>query len=780
MWLPKISKEVYKLPKSVQKSIPVLAAHPNGIFEHMREYSMCCRFSDINYAVADEEKKKEMFFGYQDLINTFDTGCLTKITIMNRRVNAGQLKQELFIPEKGDRMDAYRREINALNFERATVGNNNIIQDKYITVSAQKRDVQEAKALFLRVENNLKGYLAELGSRCERISSYERLQVLHDFFRTGNESDFHLDLELMRKKGHDFKDYISPDGMEFQDSCFKIDDLYGRAICLREYPSYMQDTMISEMMDLPKQMILSLDLIAKSTGEAIRVVNAKLLAIETEIANSTKKAGQLGNWNASVPLRLERMRDEMREMLHDLQDRDQRLILAQVTIVHLAESLEELNSDTDTLMSIGRKHMCQFGVLRYQQEQGLNTALPYGLRFTETLRTLTTESVAVMVPFTTQEVWDRGGICYGTNQISKNLLIADRRQLMNGNGFILGVPGGGKSFFAKAEMVPVYLQTNDDILIIDPEREYSPLVRLLGGEVIHIAAGSKSHINAMDLSHDITGDDDPLAIKSEFLLSLAEQFMGTANIGPRQKSIIDRCTRKLLTRKKTVPTLKDLYDLLLSQPEDEAKDIALCLEIFVTGSLNTFAHHTNVDTNNRLICYDIKDLGAHMKGTGMLVVLDAIFSRVARNRAMGKRTWIYIDEVWLLFRYQYTSDYLSEFWRRMRKYGGLMTGITQNVQDILKSDNASTMLANSEFILMLNQAATDSQELAKLLNISDSQLSYITNAPQGHGLLRRSSALIPFDATFNTNTQLYKAMTTKIEEVAQLENQGDKNSQGKA
>ena len=486
----------------------------------------------------------------------------------------------------------------------------------------------------------------------------------------------------------------------------------------------------------------------------------------------SKSQNQNNNFSAVVPYDLEQQRKESKEFLDDLTTRDQRMMFAVLTMVHTADSKEQLDSDTEALLTTARKHLCQFAVLKYQQMDGLNTVLPFGVRKIDALRTLTTESLAVFIPFRVQEIYHENGVYYGQNVISKNMIIANRRHLLNGNSFILGVSGAGKSFTAKEEMTNIILtDPNADIIIIDPEREYSPLVKAMQGEVIHISATSENHINAMDMNSDYGDGANPVILKSEFILSLCEQLIGGSSLGAKQKSIIDRCTASVYRYYQqgnymgTPPTLQDFREELLKQDEPEAQEIALAIELFTDGSLNTFAKHTNVDTHSRLICYDILDLGKQLQPIGMLVVLDSILNRITQNRAKGRNTFIFIDEIYLLFQHEYSANFLFTLWKRVRKYGAYCTGITQNVDDLLQSHTARTMLANSEFIIMLNQASTDRIELAKLLNISDLQLSYITNVGAGQGLLKVGSSLVPFVNKFPRNTELYKLMTTKFGEV---------------
>ena len=468
-----------------------------------------------------------------------------------------------------------------------------------------------------------------------------------------------------------------------------------------------------------------------------------------------------------MPYDMELQRKETKEMLDDLTTRDQRMMFGLLTMVHMADTKEQLDSDTDTLLSIARKHLCQLSVLKWQQVDGLNTVLPYGLRKINALRTLTTESTAVLIPFHTQEIMQPGGIYYGQNAVSKNMLVADRRKLLNGNSFRLGVSGSGKSFSAKEEIVDLALSTDDDILILDPESEFASLVESLNGEVIRISATSDTHLNALDMDAAYGDDKNPLIEKSEFILSLFEQLVGAGNLSAKEKSILDRCTADVYRDyirngyKGDMPTLKDLYRQLMLQPEEEARGLALSSELFINGSLNTFAQNTNVNTKSRIIDYDIRELGEQLMPLGMLVTLDSIFNRVIQNWKEGKTTWIFADEFYLLFRYKYSSDFFYRLYKRIRKYNGFVTALTQNVEELLKSDTARLMLANSEFLILLNQSSTDREELAALLNISDNQLSYITNVGAGRGLIRCSGNIVPFENSFPKNTGLYKLMTTK-------------------
>lgn len=762
----KQDKEKYQIPGKVQDIIPVRTVYPDGIFLSGKgKYSKTFRFRDINYAVASRSDKEMMFLEYSELLNAFDSGATTKITINNRRLNRLDFENQILIGMKNDGLNEYRKEYNSMLLDKAT-GSNAIVQDKYVTVSVSKNNIEDARVYFSRIGADMVAHFARLGSQCTELDAEERLRIIHDFFRTGEETYFNFDMKDHMKKGHSFADYICPDSYENHDSYFKIGGRYGRVLLLRDYASYIKDSMVAELTDINRNLMLSIDVIPVPTDEAVKEVENRLLGVETNITNWQRKQNMNNNYSAVVPYDMEQQRKESKEFLDDLTTRDQRMMFAVVTIVHTADSKKQLDNDTEEILTTARKHLCQMTTLRYQQLDGLQTAVPFGVRKIDAFRTLTTESLAVFMPFRVQEVYDKHGIYYGQNVISKNMMIADRRKLLNGNSFILGVSGSGKSFTAKNEITNLMLSTDADIIILDPEREYAPLVRALGGSVIEISATSPNHINAMDMNKDY-GEVDPVIEKSQFLQSLCEQIIAGHHFAKGQQSIIDRCTENVYRYYKqgnymgTPPTLADFREELLRQPEPEAHSLALELELFTRGSLNTFAKQTNVDTGNRLICYDILELGEQLRAIGMLVILDSIINRITANRMRGKETFIVIDEIYLLFMHEYSAQFLFKLWKRVRKYGAFCTGVTQNVDDLLQSHTARTMLSNSEFIVMLNQAATDRVELAKLLNISDLQLSYITNVDAGHGLIKVGSSLVPFANKFPRNTKLYRLMSTK-------------------
>jgi hypothetical protein len=493
-----------------------------------------------------------------------------------------------------------------------------------------------------------------------------------------------------------------------------------------------------------------------------------MMALETDAARWQRRQNLNNNYISNLPYEMEQMRKEIKEFYDDMQD-DKRMMFVVLSLVHTADTIEQLDADTETLCATARKNLCQLATLKWRQEDGLNTALPYGLRRIDALRTLTTEGVAVLMPFYAREIVQQGGAYYGENAVSRNFIFCNRGELMNGNGFYLSTSGGGKSMMAKQEMLWLYLNTDDHIVVIDPENEYSPLIEALGGVTTHIASGGSHHVNAMAISRDFLSDESPIAIKSEAILSLCEQVIGTGRLGAVQKSIIDRCVASicrgyLMNEKARMPTLRDFHALLLTQEEAEAKEIALSMELFINGTLDVFAHQTNVNLDNRLQCYDIHRLGKQLEPVGYCVTLDNIQNLVARNRKLGKRTHVFIDEFSILLKNPYTSAYFESCWKRFRKYGAQVTGISQNISEILLSDTARLMLGNSEFLLMLNQSPTDRLELAKLLNISDTLLTHITNAQPGHGLIKVGSSIVPFRNDFPRDTELYRLMSTRPNE----------------
>lgn len=759
-------KEKFKIPKRVQEAIPIKVIYPDGIFLVRKNvYSKTFKFTDINYAVASREDKEALFLEYSELLNSLDSGATTKLTINNHRLNKSAFEKSILIPLKEDGLDLYRKEYNQMLLDKATT-TNSMLQEKYVTISISRKNYKEARTYFTRVGTELMTHFSRLGSRCTEIDMEERLRVLHDFYRTGEEDAFYFDLKKTMQKGHDFRDYICPDAMSFHSDYFTIGGRFGRVLYLKEYASFIKDSMINELTDQDRNLMLSMDILPMPTDEAVREVENRLLGVETNITTWQRKQNENNNFSAVVPYDMEQQRKEAKEFLDDLTTRDQRMMFGLLTLVHTADTREALDADTEALLTTARKNLCQFAIARFQQLDALNTALPIGHRRLDAVRTLTTESMAVLMPFRVQEIMDEQGIYYGENAISHNLILCNKANLLNQSAFLLGVPGSGKSFSAKELIVFLALATEDDILVCDPEREYVSLINALGGESIRIAAGSEDHINAMDMVEGYGDGGNPVIDKSEFVLSLFEQ-LDKKSVGPKEKSIIDRCVALVYDDYRQdgeLPTLRTLREKLMNQPEPEAQGLALELEIFTDGTLNAFSHKTNVDTQNRIVVYDIMDLGSQLKTMGLLVITDAMLNRVTRNWSQGKRTHLFVDEFHVVFQNEYSGVFFNSAWRRFRKRNAFPTAITQNVDFLLDSTLARTMLSNSEFIVMLNQSSSDGESLANLLNISSEQMSYITNAEAGCGLIKYGSALVPFINRFPKKTKLYQLMSTKPNE----------------
>lgn len=760
----KSERDSFHIPRSVQESIPVKRIYGDGIWQVGRKHSRTWRFSDVNYAAASDEDRRSIFLSYGGVLNSLPTDAAAKITIVNHRIDPLDFQRRILMKERGDKLDKYRKEANGILTRRAAESND-LVQAKYITLSVPQRRIEESRAYFRRVDADLAKSFGRLDSGAKPLDNHDRLRILHDFFRPGEEPYFTFDQSAAIRRGLDFRDLICPDGLQFKAGHFEMGGKYGRVLFLKDFASYIEDDMISDLSDFSRDLMLSIDILPIPTDEAVRDVQNRILGVETDITRWQQRQNDKNNFTATVPYELEQLRSETKEFLSDLTERDQRMIFAVVTLTHLADTLEQLDADTDALLAIGREHLCQFSTLRYQQEDGLNTVLPYGLRRVKAMRTLTTESAAVLMPFRVQEIQDPGGLSYGVNAISKNLLVCDRKRLISPHAFYLGVSGSGKSVGMKSTILNVALGTDDDIIVIDAEREYGPLIRALGGEVIEISPHSGHHINPLEVAGDYDGEN-PVALKSEIITSILEQQMGMGRLTGSHKSIIDRCTANVYQSyfkshgKAPMPLLTDWRNEVMRQVDPEAREIALAAELITEGSLNVFAHPGNVDMSNRLVVLDLYEMGEQLRPTALVVTLEAIQNRVMENRKKGKYTWVFLDEVYLYFKYHYSGEFLYRAWKRFRKYAGIMTAATQNVEECLKSETARLMLANSEFLLLFNQAATDQAELSRLLHISDTQMGYVTNAEPGHGLLRYGGIIVPFANIIPKDTEIYRLMST--------------------
>lgn len=763
--LRKQNKDKFKVPKKAQDIVPIDTIYKDGIFRIGNRYSKSYRFLDINYSIASKEEKMDLFLNYGELLNSFDSSMMVKITINNRKIDIKQFKEDILIPLQHDKIDLYRKEYNEMLLDKLSESDD-IVQEKYITITIFRNSVAEARSFFSRLTTELTSHFSKLGSGCIELDMQDRLKILHDFYR-GEDEEFMFDLKDSAKKGHSFKDTICPHSPKFNHKDFKFGDRYGRVLYLSNYSRFIKDSFISELCDLNRNLMYSMDIISIPTDEAVKEMENKLLGVNTNITNWQRRQNANNNFSAVIPYDMELQREECKEFLDDLTVRDQRMMLCNITITHLADSKNELDNDTEILKSIARKYMCELSTLFFSKRQldGVVTTLPIGVNRLDIARTLLTESASVFIPFRAQEIMDKGGIWYGQNAITNNPILCNKELLQNPNAFILGVPGAGKSFLTKEEIEFIIMSTNDDVLICDPEGEYDPIIKQFGGEVIEIAAGSKDHINALDMEEGYGDSGNPVGDKSQFVMSLFEQLDKNHNgITPIDRSIIDRCVSLVYAdyqKTNVIPTLKTLRAMLLKQPEPEARSLALKLELFTDGSLDAFAHETNVDVSNRIISYNIFNLGKQLKTMGLLVITDAMLNRVNANWRKGKRTHVFIDEIHVIFENEESATFFSSAWRQFRKRDAFPTGITQNVKYLLSSQQGTSMLSNSEFIVMLNQSPNDREDLAELLKISEEQMSYITNAQTGCGLIKYGASLVPFINRMPKYMELYRLNTTK-------------------
>ena len=658
--------ESFRAPRSVQESIPVRKIYRDGVWLCGGRYSKMWRFQDVNYAVASEADQSEILMRYCSVINAWPDDAYVQVLTNNRRIDPVEFENTMLMHLRGDDMDRLREEYNQIVRER-TEWSNNIFREKYIVISVQRRSIEEARSFFARVGTELASGFGRLSSQLTELSSHDRIRILHDFFRSGEEQYFNFDLSQAMARGQDFRDYIAPDSLQFKSDHFIMGKKFGRVLFLKDYPNFLKDETIARLCEFPQNLMLSIQIVPVPMEEAVADMQKRVLAVETDITRWQQKQNANHNFSAEPPYEMQQMRQEMKALLDDLTSRDQRMVLVLVTLVHLADSYAQLNSDTEAITATARGDLCRFNTLHFQQEEGLNTALPYGLREIEAMRTMNTESAAALTPFSVQDVMDRGGIYYGRNAISRNSIICNRKLLLNGNGFYLGVPGSGKSMAAKWELMNVILNTDDDVLICDPEAEFGPVVDAVRGQNIRLAPDSTQHVNALELGKGYEAGEKPVSLKSEFILTLYEHLLDVQTNGRRAKSIIDRAVLDLyeeFSKKPQAPTLQDLYRILQCQKENLAKDIVLASEIFTKGSLNTFAQPTNVQLDNRVLCFNIRDLGQQLRPIGMLVLMEVVMMRVMQNRLRGKRTWIYFDELSVLFSYEWSTNFLDVSWKR--------------------------------------------------------------------------------------------------------------------
>ena len=775
----KADKKAEEKRLSAQKSIPYREMARDGICRVQdKYYSKTIRFYDINYQLAQNEDKNAIFENWCDFLNYFDSSIHFQLSFINHHSNMKEFESVIQIKPRHDAFDDVRMEYAQMLKNQLAKGNNGLVRTKYITFGVEAENIREAKPKLERIETDILNNFKVLGVSAYPLDGRERLQIMYETFNPEEKVPFQFSFDQVMRSGMGTKDFIAPTSFLFKSGKdFMMGNTIGAVSYLQILAPELTDRMLAEFLDMDRNLIVNLHIQSLDQMKAIKLVKSKVTDINRMKIEEQKKAVRSGYDMDIIPSDLNTYGGEAKRLLEDLQSRNERMFLVTIVFLNTAKTKQELDKAVFQTAGIAQKYNCSLRRLDYMQEPGLMSSLPLGLNLIPIKRALTTTSTAIFVPFTTQELFMEGeSLYYGLNALSNNMIMVDRKKLKNPNGLILGTPGSGKSFSAKREITNAFFVTQDDIIIGDPEGEYYPLVNALGGQVIHISPTSHDYINPMDINLDYSDDDNPLGFKSDFILSLCELIMGSRNgIEAEEKSVIDRCLPLVYQKyfeapvPENMPILGDLYDCLRQQKEVQAQRIATALEIYVNGSLKVFNHRTNVELNNRIVCFDIKDLGKQLKKLGMLIVQDQVWNRVTVNRAAHKSTRYYIDEFHLLLKEEQTAAYSVEIWKRFRKWGGIPTGITQNIKDLLASREIENIFENSDFIYMLNQAAGDRQILAKQLNISPHQLSYVTNSGEGEGLIFYGSTIIPFKDKFDKSLRLYSLMTTKVSDLEQQE-----------
>ena len=755
-----------------REGIPFQRMFPDGICRVTDSYyTKTVQFQDINYQLNQNEDKTAIFDGWCDFLNYFDSSVRFQLSFVNMSANKDNYARYITISPQGDDFDSIRLEYTQMLQNQLARGNNGLIKTKYLTFGVEADGLKAAKPRLERIETDILNNFKRLGVAAEPMNGTERLRLLHGILHMDEQEPFRFSWDWLAPSGLSVKDFIAPSSFEFRTGrSFGVGRRIGCASFLQILAPELNDRMLADFLDMESSLIVSMHVQSVDQVKAIKTIKRKITDLQKMTIEEQKKAVRAGYDMDIIPSDLATYGTEAKKLLQDLQSRNERMFLLTFIVVNTAGSRQQLDNNVFQAASIAQKYNCQLTRLDFRQEEGLMSSLPLGLNQIEIQRGLTTSSVAIFIPFTTQELFQDGkeALYCGLNALSNNLIMVDRKRLKNPNGLILGTPGSGKSFAAKREITNVFLVTDDDIIICDPEAEYGPLVERLHGQVIKISPTSPHYINPMDLNLNYSDDENPLSLKSDFILSLCELIVGGKDgLMPVEKTIIDRCVRMVYRDylsdpvPENMPILEDLYNELRRQEEKEAQYIATALEIYVSGSLNVFNHRTNINIANRIVSFDIKELGKQLKKIGMLIVQDAVWNRVTVNREAHKSTRYYIDEMHLLLREEQTAAYTVEIWKRFRKWGGIPTGITQNVKDLLSSREVENIFENSDFILMLNQASGDRQILAKQLNISPHQLSYVTHSGEGEGLLFYGNVILPFVDRFPRDTELYSIMTTK-------------------
>ena len=759
---------------SAQQTIPYIAMHPDGVCQLPGGvYTKTVEYEDINYSVASTEDQTAIFGGWSSFLNYFDSSLPFQLSFINRR-SRDRSRYKVNIPPAEDEYNSVREEFTGMLKNQIAKSNNGIERSKYITFGLPAEGVAEARPRLERVEADVMGNLHRLGVQSEPLDGRDRLALLHSQMHPGNREPFRFSWSDIPKHGLGTKDYIAPDSFDFRDSrTFRVGRYFGAVSYLQILASELSDKLLAEILELDAELTVTMHIQTVDQLKAIKTIKGKISDIGRMKAEEQKKAVRAGYDMEILPPDLITFSKDAAELLADLQSRNERMFLLTFTVVNLAPNRQRLENDVFTVGGIAQKYNCALKRLDWQQEQGFVSALALGYNGIEIQRGMTTSSTAIFIPFMTRELRMGGqALYYGMNALSHNVIMADRKKLKSANGMYLGSTGSGKSFAAKRELLNVFLATNDRIVIVDPMGEYVPLARRLGAQVIEIAPDSPHHLNPMDIQLNMNGGESPLSMKADFLLSLCELILGgKEGLQPIERTVIDRCVR-LVYREMALgldaaqtPLLQDLYEELLKQPEPEAKRVATALELYCTGSLNLFNHHTNVKTRSRVVCIVLKGMGENLRKIAMHITNEFVTQAVDDNHRAGVATWCYFDEFHVLLRDPLTASYFVAVWKMLRKKGCVPSALTQNVKDLLASREIENILDNTDFMVLLSQAQSDRAILAKQLGISEHQLSYITHSNSGEGLLFYGNVTIPFVDRFPRG-EIYDLLTTRPEDMA--------------
>lgn len=782
------------VPKTVQGSIPYLGVYENGIFQNDENtYSKVYKIPDMNFLIEDTERQKEIFGNFMELLSSFGPEVHVQQLIFNKTIKPAELESKVLMKTQNDKLNEYREEMNEMLIDKMAKASNNIIHEKYFVLSVEADDIVTAKATFERLDREISaGFERVTKTTTKPLTLIERLSLMYDIYNMDSNVPFYrrtkmkkdnvmesFNMRHIQKMGLTSKDVIGPSALTFERNYMIIGTTYARAMMVSNLPSFLRGDILTELSNMPFNMLTSVHYRALPQSKAITLLKNKLVDVNANVVTLQKKASRNGYSVDVISPEIKQASQEVESLMGDLTQDNQKLFYTTITAVIFAKTKEELDENTKLFQATAERFVCQAMILATQQEAGLTTALPLGRNKLKVERLLNSRAAAIFLPFGVKELWQDDGMYYGLNGVSKQMILYNRSSAINGNGCIFGVPGSGKSFSAKREIVNVLLHTDDDVFVIDPENEYAGLAKLFYGSSIRIAPGSDVHINPMDMGLDYSAEgDDPITMKADFIASICEAATGSRYpLTPIQKSVIDRCVKNVYREyirtlraegksedAKIVPTLRDFYEEVKFQPEPEAHNLALALEKFVEGTQNSFAFRTNVNVNNRFTIYNIKDIGTGMKSIGLQVCLDNIWNKMIANYKKGKRTWLYCDEFHLLTQTEISAKYTQQIWRRARKWNGIPTGITQQVEDMMKTEEGRAIIGNSEFVMMLSMNAYGRAQMQQMYNLTDAEMEYITSSGSGHGLIYNGKDIIPFVDEFPKDTKLYNAMTTKAGE----------------